>query len=797
MTWRWIPGLLLLTWVASYDATFSAVRADDEAVPAAMASGPGARPGSTATDASPGEPALEPLASGPGDTPASRTPTDDPPPGTVPDAVDAGGAPGADDEKRDERRFDIQADKARIEDGVTLTEGNVKVQGSEFEVASDAALIDADQIWVRFSGNVTIGSQNMQTSAASLDINLETSKWRAQQARTVIDPSFFEAAEVAEALYLRAKTIQTPADRDIVEAMECSVTSCNKPHPHYHLHTRHAKAVPGKKVVLDKPSVYLFGTRIFRYPFDLVLSLETKENKFIPEIGENQVEGKYAKFAYSYAMDDENSGLLRLHLTEKRGTGYGFDHWLDTSRHSGELALFYEPSEGALTSRLNHRWAMSREYAWDLRSSFQRNSGYYGTTETISNDWSLTRRAKSVDSSLGFRQSISTSSDQKSTRLSTAYTHRQRLGVNSEWNLRATMRDTKSKSGQPTDEELETSFEYRTRQKRYDLNFLVDKRYDLDGSRYTGDSTYRALNRLPQITLKTDTDRLDGWRPFGRISTRGELEMARYEQDPEGLSVSRLATRFDFGGSRQQLSRDATLRTSARYYQSFYDDGSAAYVLAANSDLRVEGSDGWTSRLLLSYSKPDGFSPIRLDYWGRNKNVRFQLGRLEPNKSRLDLSTGRDFVSDQWQAALAKYEVMTSSSSKLSLDTGYDIERSEWRMLQSRWTFAHPRRLRVSLGAQYDLDESDFRQGTIDVDWYVDRKTQLEFQGRYSGSTNKLDQMDVRLTRDLHCWLGSIAYSKPTGDWQINIGLKAFPAVQTNFGSTHGSSFQSGAGVYY
>ena len=84
----------------------------------------------------------------------------------------------------------------------------------------------------------------------------------------------------------------------------------------------------------------------------------------------------------------------------------------------------------------------------------------------------------------------------------------------------------------------------------------------------------------------------------------------------------------------------------------------------------------------------------------------------------------------------------------------------------------------------------------MNLDWMLSHKTRLEVIARYSGDTKSVDDLDVRVTRDLHCWVGAVSWSKLTGDFQINLGLKAFPSMQANFGSSRGVDFQSDTGSF-
>lgn len=735
----------------------------------------------------------------PDEAPLETLPPDDAPQPSAPDPPGLGPpaapAPPTEDALTDDRRFRLGADRVRVEDGATVAEGQVKVEGRELQVSSQSAMVDADQVWAHFVGNVTIGTREMSTTATSLDINLETRKWRAHDARTVVQPAFFTEG-VVEPVYLRADTVHTPEDRNIIVARECTATSCDLDRPHYHLQSDRVRVLPGQKVVFERPALYMFGRRVFRFPFDLTLAIDEKQNRFIPEIGENTVEGKYAKFAYVYWLNEQNSGLARLHFTEKRGTGYGFDHYIDASEQSVVLTLFHEPSEGALTSRINHQWAMSDSLTWSLTSDLQRNSGFFGATQTWNTNWGLRRLTAESSSHLGVQRSTTETGAARSQRFTTSLSHQQRHGPNTNWDMRASFRDNRYRVGQPADREMDANFRFQDRRDWYDWQMLAENRWDLSDDPDIAPRR-RLINRLPQVTLNTDSRRLEGRGPFGWLDTRASVELGRYEQLPEELTVNRAALRLDFPGADRRIGPRTRLRASGRYYQSFYDDDSAQFLAALNTELRQELSGHWSTRLTANYARPQGYSPIRIDYWGSQRDSFFQAVRLSPDRSRIDLSVGYDFITDAWRTALGQFEFMTSRNSKLTTQTGYDIERSQWRPVNAAWTLGHPGRLRLTLGAHYSIDDSKLWQSSLDLDWRLRPDTRLEFLGRYSGFTKKVDQMDVRLTRDLHCWVTSVSFSRPRNEWQVNIGLKAFPSVQTNFGATRGAQFQSGAGMYY
>ncbi len=713
-------------------------------------------------------------------------------PSAPPPAAKAGSPALGEDE------YTIKAKTMRIEQGALIAEGDVAVQTHDFDLRGDGAVVDADQIRVQMIGHVEVRGEGMRTRASRFEMNLQTSKWRMTEGRVTLEPAFFgKEAGVAEPLFLRADRLHTPPDQDTIEALGASATTCDRENPHYELRSNHIRVVGNDRVTFEHPSLYVLGTRIIRFPFDLTLSRRSSDNRFIPTVGQDEVEGWYAKFGYLYGTNPHSTGLLHLDFTQKRGTGVGFDHDLETAQQSAKLSLYIQPQEGALTSHLDDTYRFSPHFTSDVTADYQRNSGYYGDSQSLSSNLMLRRSYGTDVTQLGLQDSLAQSGATSSQRFTTDFQHQQHNGAGTDWTFHSTMQDSTFGTGQPSDRSLQTSFEYRNRQAEYDWQIAADKHFDLTHGASPTEAGYSTVNHLPEFTINTDTDRLKSWRPLGRIGVRASLGLGEFEQDPEGLRVSRAAFRFDLGGGEQHLGGHSVLRTSERYYQNFYSDGRAEYVLGGVSELRTDWGGHWMTRLSGSYSNPSGVTPLRLDYWGKDSSMQFQAVRLVPNHSRLELSTGYDFQSSQWNTAVGRYEIMTSPCSKLELDTGYDLQFSQWRPLDLRWVFSHPRQLYIGLGSQYDIQMSQLRQVSMELDWTVTDKWRLEYQTTYSGYTHRLDSMDFRITRDLHCWVGSFSYSKLTGEFQFNLGLKAFPNAQTNFGALRGPMFQPSGGGYY
>ncbi len=691
----------------------------------------------------------------------------------------------------------VSAERVRVEADRVIAEGDVTVKTEDLTVTADQAIIDEEGEWAEFSGDVAIDSETHHSTTQSLRVNLDTEEWLIAGGRTRVEPEFFEGGEVLEPLFLRAKDVVGESEAGPIHARGGLFTSCDLERPHFDLRSKHITVLPGRKVRIRKPTLYLFGHRTVRYPFDLTFDLDRKQNRFFPEIGQSYMEGYYAKLAYLYLAGRAGEGFIRLHMTQKRGLGFGVDHTIDTARQFGQGSIFFEPSQGAFTTRVRHRYNFSQSLSSDFSSSYQVNSGYFGSSSTLASNLTLRRRVGNTRSELGLQRSITKGTYSTSERFSANL--RQEFGPSeNRWSLRTAMRDSRYRADQPADKELETELRWVRRGSLLDWEAMFEDRWDLDGDRYTGDSNRFFLSRMPEFVIKTDSERLEALNLFGRVDSRAALYLGRFSQAPDELSVYRASFDGRFGGREYRLTGNSRLRHELQFRQSFYSDGSAQYASRFTTQLRQHLSSHWDTRLSYNYSGTHGYSPLRLDYSGRSHSLYWQAVRTLRDHSRLELSTGLDLISDTWRDALLRYELMTSRDSKIQLQSGYSLNRSRWRPANLRWIFASPDRYYLALGTNYDLDSSELTRATMELDWRWHRFWRIELLTGYSGYSGEFDDLDVQLTRDLHCWIGSLSYNKQLKEIRLNLGIKAFPANERILGiGRSGARFEGSTGQYF
>ena len=681
----------------------------------------------------------------------------------------------------------ITGERFRYTSDGTEVQGNVELKYQDLTLRGGRAQLDQDRIWGAFPGSFSLDAKLYKALGKDLRINLDTQDWTATDASAEVEPDFF-GQYVAAALYLRAQ--QVSGGPSGVIGLQGVGTSCDLwPGPHWMLRSNRVTYLPGDRVIFQRPTLYMFGHRLIRYPWDLVLSLRREENRFLPEVGQNQVEGYYAKFAYGYVLNDENSGFLRLNLTQLRGVGFGIDHLLDAPKQQGELSLFYEPKMGSLTGEVSYKNQLSRLFSGSLDYSFQNDSGYGVTSSSSNGDLTFRYDTASSQSLLGFQRSVVSTDTSSSTQFTTNLTHQERLGTDGDWSFRSTYHNSQYSANVPATETLETELRWRRQFPAYAVSFLAQKQYDLSAPGATATSAY-VLNRVPDLALTTQSERLGNRRLFGS-AFEATGYVGYFQQEPDDTNVYRTGLDLRLPGHVQQLGGRATLRTSARFQQMFFSDGSAQWLGDVESEYNLQLTRSWQSRLTFSYLKPNGFSPLRQDSYSPTSVLYWEAVRLVPDRMRLDFTFGRDFHNSLYQDAIVRAEIMLTPRNRIEMQSGYSIELAQWRPINLRWVYATQRAWWSAVTVNYDLAATDLTDVSFDIDWLPAAKWRLQLLAGYSGAGG-LDQADVRVTRDLHCMLATLSYAWETREIRFGLGIKAFPSDTRTFGvGGRGQYFES------
>lgn len=717
------------------------------------------------------------------DLPAIVQPTEEgAPPGEIPLAPPAEGEgmpPGEPGEPEQPAATDwrpepseesilIDADEVFYQAGATVAQGNVVVRYREITVTADQAEIDEDGVWGQFRGNVVVTREGLETRADLIRINFDTETWEVLGGRTVLEPSFFETG-VAEPIYVRAGTVSGVEGENVVNAYDATATSCDLEEPHYGLHSDHLRLIGEETVVLEKPEFRLLGNTLFRFPWDIVLSQGSRNNRLFPEFGQNSVEGFFAKLAYLYLTSNTYNSYVRLNLTEKRGMGFGADHYFRTGPHSGEVTAFWEPDQGAVSGRARHSWEVSDALTSDLSLNLQQNTGYYGATRSLSGNLALRHRTDTSTTTLGLDTSTTDSSASSSSRFTTNFSHRQSLGRSASYDVSAVLR--RSEYGTTISEILDADLQFQQRGAWYDWALAAEQQWYLE----SGQARTYGLDRLPEFVFNTDSQRLGDWSVFRVVPMRATVRAGYFVQYPEEDEIAMAALQTYLGGNQAKLNDTFSLTTSASFDQAFYDPNAARYLLNTSLSLDGEYGGGWVSRLAHRYATVEGFSPLRRDYGGRYHDVTLDVTQRTTDRSYLNLSGGFDFVDNAWRELRLRGWLTATEQDRFELVAGYSLEQALWRPVQVRWTHATPWDIYLAVNSTYDLDAGKLTTTDAEFDWRLSRLWRLEGITAYNGYSGNVDDLRLRVTRDLHCWQASLTYDMQSDEVRLNLGIKAFP----------------------
>jgi lipopolysaccharide assembly outer membrane protein LptD (OstA) len=732
-------------------------------------------------------------------TPPVETPDLPAPPDTIADS-EAVTEAAATAPQLAEDEFAVDADEVRYVKGALYARGHVRIRHREIEVTGDEGEVDEEGVWAEVNGNVTIRARDLSTTGSRLRVNLDTEEWEITDGETKLEPSALEE-RLSEPVFVRARTIRADPVADLLVATDAEVTTCDLAEEggeevHYQMTTAECRIRPKKDVTLDHPTLHGLGRRIVQYPGVLRIPLDRERSRWLVEVGQSQVEGFYAKIGYPYEAGRSASGLARLNLSTERGVGLGVDHWFDNGQSAGEIDVFAEPQKGAWSTRVRHRFQVNRALSTTLNSSLQMNSGYSsGSTTSLSSDFGIRNDTGSAHTALSFQQYLTSGTGYSSTRLTGNFMHQQRGPAGIDWTLRSTAQRSKYGSSTAADEELEVDFEARREHPAFDWELGFKQRYDLDGGRYTADSQYSVLDELPALVLRSDTERL-GMKWGFPIQTR--VELGQFRQQPEDQLIQRVSLEGEIYGETVQLAKGHDLRTGAAFRQTFYSEGSAQYDLRMALGLQSSWGGPWYSQLQWDWEQPAGFSPLRLDYAAKNHDVQFGMSHYVANRSRVEIDTGYDIRQSYWRDVILRAEFTPNLHNRFELQTAYDLERSQFRPLELRWQFVRQHRLDLELSTSYDVERSELSRVQLDSDWVISPQWRLESLVGYNGSLQELDFLETRVTRDLHCWVASLAYSLTQKEVRLNFGLKALGGGDWEYGlGGQGEWLSPRSGQYY
>lgn len=695
---------------------------------------------------------------------------------------------------------DLSADRLRYhpERREVVAEGQVRMDYRDFHVQADYMKADLKEETAQFSGHVKLTAQNEDFFGDSLVLNLRTQTWEFTYPRSELSPAFFKTG-VLEPLFVGGEKVGGSAED--LQITRGSFTSCTLREPHYHIEAKQISIYPKQRLVARKVSLWAGKSKLFTLPYFFVSLREHRRQPFVPEVGESEYEGKYVKTLWNYLLGDRSYGSVHLDFMEKQGLGKGLDHSYLFPKGKSSLYLYQMANRATgrqeWTGRLEHEQSLSEDFDLRLLSDYRHYTYYYAAQSSVSNtQLSLARRRPDGSSrvmfdywltqGLGRYQAFSTSLSHDIVKPSGS------ISVQSNYQAHTTA------PGNADDLELNTLVRWQDYHGDYDLDLLVQKRFDLDRGQYTGDNFFQAIDRLPELTLSTTTQKM-GWRPVRQVPGRMSLTVGNYYENPTKLGAYRVNLGYDLYPNTIRLGKDTDLRVIGNFKQTFYgdQDKTAQYAYGGNVNLRSQLGSHWTASFNYHLLEPKGYTPFRFDWIGRYQSLAGGLN-MEADRARIALLSGYDFRSKRWQDLLARMDFQLRDNLRFLTSAAYDLNQRKPRDIINRIEFFSGAKLRVRLGSRFDPNQKRWRRAMLDLYWQLTPKWRVEALTGYDGLQRKLLYNEVMVTHDLHCWEARFQYSLQRKMFRVDLRIKAFEWGRRDFGvGRYGQYLDTSTGEWY
>ena len=711
-------------------------------------------------------------------------------------AMPGGGPGGVSAGVGGSRGVDISANLAwyHEERGAILMSEGVRASYMGTTITADRCDYDSEAEVAYFYPYIVLEREGERIVGERCVFSLRDRTWTIWNATAELSPKFF-SNWTTDFSYIHAERID--GDDNRADLTKLYFTTCPKARverttdtgiapepeiPHWRIEADHGKIDRrGEYVSVGPSKVYLGRQAVFWLPGWGVERSWLSKLDTLPEIGQNASEGMYFGWAYRYSARN----FVKVRFTEKQGNTYGAD-WSyrgDDDRFRFDINANYRTKTDSFTgaSTLNAPLLgghLSASY------SLSRTSALIATTSTTENRRiGYTNSGDRFQLRLNANQTITTSTQRRenmSADASIRYSFGDKDSLDA--STRYTSTDTILPGGDGNElvanEELLTTIVYQSRQKAVDWEARVEMRDDPDGDTYTGDDSFGYVERLPQVTARTNLRRLGvnsrAW------TTSMEATAGWIREAATDTETARYA--LDLSANRRALTwGDTAMTLSSNYRQRWYGDGTAIYSVGGRVGLESDWSSHWASSVTYNVVDTSGYSPFRFDYMTNTHNISAAVNwtnRRTGSNQRSQLSTAYDFRLRRWSDLRWTYAWNGSAGNSLSLNANYRLESGEMGLVSLRYNRRRYGCYDWSLSAGYDFRTSKLQTIRSSLDWEIERdQWRLRWGAGYNPARGKLDQNNIQLIRYTHCFTYALTYNAQRQGFRFSVNVRGLPSL--------------------
>jgi hypothetical protein len=622
--------------------------------------------------------------------------------------------------------------------------GDVVVMYQDVVIHADRLEANLETNDVRAEGHIFIEVAGQKIRGAALEYNLTTRRGRltqsvAEYTGPLVLGTVFIRAEVVEGLLGAATT-----------ARQAFCTTCEGPNPVVYLTAQEITVYPNDKIVGRRVTVWIGGRKTVTWPYFVIYIREQRASRLLPVAGYSEAEGYFLKTFYSYAVNENHYGYLRLDLMEKLGIGYGVEHAYRLRGGEGVAFLYRLENKqlGGADSRIviNHQHRLGEVSARAYADYTSRTSPLVPSTTLFT---SLDTYYRGPRSATTLYQTYS-SSDFAGFG-SSAYSGRliqfQQLTNALSAELVADVSRFVTTLG--TDDELLPRLTLTYRGRSYTALLVTETRVDLDGSRFPFDVRFMT-ERLPELTLIRDPLLIRGTRLV--LQPQAGLGYFRETQFAGRVEAMRTDLAATLSGPLVESER-SVLSLQAQVRGSHYSTGDLRAFLSGRMDYTHTFSTAWQGQVGVTYQDQAGRTPFVFDQLsGRLAQVDAALTYRRP---------------DLLATATAAYDAASGFWTPAVLRVLY-IPRPGWT---------------IAGALSYDPTFALLSRAELSFDIRFDANWQATYYGFYDGFSGQVFHDRLTITRTWYdCLATAVTYRGITQELWIETWLTALPWARGQVG---------------
>lgn len=644
----------------------------------------------------------------------------------------------------------LHADTYNLRGDTVELAGQVHAQYKGYDIYADRLTGSRTTQAFRLEGDARLIGETETINGAAILVDFKTRNFSFEDGRARLKPERLEKRTQGD-VFVRA---ESGAGTEFDFTTENGLfTTCELERPHFGLIYDTTRVLPGRRAELRRVGIQVLGRTILKIPM-LVVPLNRRAPKYLPEVGQSVDEGYYVKTRISTPLHGESYLDTRVDLMTKQGAGLGLDYNYLSGTTRGLLSV-YGVTGGNKSRILNaqheQRFGLS---TLTLNTTYQRSDYLTAPGSTVWNTlgqfnlpWGggTTRLTytRYTNESTGFRSTseVLGLGDDRSI-----------AGLSSRLELSRSLSDSGVSGGSSTkSERIDVRYGATATAKAFSADLVYQRSIPVGRT----ENFYSSSDVTPMLSLRTSAEKLwgnklDRFLPFNFEASIGELTNP---SSTDQNKVTRIF--FDLGFRRNDRKSRATLDWGSRIRQGLYSDDTAQYVL--NNDARFEYRFARESSASVTYNylRGFGYTPLAVDSTGRSDALTFDLNYSPSKPVKLSLQTGYDILQGSmsevpWQFVWLRSQWKPGPWMEINASASYDTFRSAWSNLRLDSDLSLGQ-TRLMFGARYDGLRSQWSGFNVLIEGFKVGRINTSVLLDYNGYSQNFDSQHYRFAYDLHC----------------------------------------------